>query len=95
MTLLQFKIKSGPLLLSPDMISDIKSLGLSMRAPGRELSIETLSELIGLVKRHVSLVVSELSDFQLAVLEIPSDRSWLPYPDQRDIASCRFRDVDG
>ena len=77
------------------MISDIKSLGLSMRAPGRELSIETLSELIGLVKRHVSLVVSELSDFQLAFLEIPSDRSWLPYPDQRDIASCRFRDVDG
>jgi len=27
-----------------------------MRAPGRELSIETLSELIGLVKRHLSLM---------------------------------------
>ena len=31
--------------------------------------METLSELIGLVKRHVSLGVSELSGFQLSVLE--------------------------
>jgi len=27
-----------------------------MKTPGRELSMETLSELIGLVRRHVSLV---------------------------------------
>jgi hypothetical protein len=40
-----------------------------MRAPGRELSLETLSELIGLFRRHVSLEVSELSGFQLPVLE--------------------------
>ena len=31
--------------------------------------METLSELIGLVKRHVSLVVSELNGFQPLVLE--------------------------
>jgi len=57
-SLLQVQIKSGPLLLSPDVISDIESLGVSMtrRAPGRELSMQNLSLLIGLVRRHVSLV---------------------------------------
>ena len=43
------------------MIRDIKNLGASVRAPGRELSIGTLSELIGLVRHHVSFFVSELS----------------------------------
>lgn len=41
-----------------------------MRAPGRELPMETLSELIGSVRRHVSPLVSELSGFiYLFVLE--------------------------
>jgi hypothetical protein len=34
-----------------------------VRGPGRELSMETLRELIGLVRRHVSLLVSELRGF--------------------------------
>ena len=40
-----------------------------MRAPGREPSMETLSELIRLVRRHVFLAVSELNGFQLPVIE--------------------------
>ena len=51
-------------------MSDIKCLGASTRDPGRELSMETLNELIGLVRCHVSLVVSELSGFQPPGLEI-------------------------
>ena len=50
------------------MIRDIKILGTSVRAPGRELSMETLSELIGLVRQHVSLFVSKLSGFLLSFL---------------------------
>jgi len=56
LTLLQVKIKTGPLLFIPDVIPDINSLGLTSRSPGQELSIEVLRDLIGLVKRHVSVV---------------------------------------
>jgi hypothetical protein len=56
LTLLQVQIKSAPLLLSPDVMSNVRSLGVSTRAPGRELSMDTLNELIGLVQCHVSLV---------------------------------------
>ena len=77
------------------MMLDIESLGTSTSAPDGELPLETLKELIGLVKRHVSLVVSELSRSQgLPHCDFRLDRSWLPYPDQHDITSCRFCDVD-
>lgn len=81
LTLLQVQIKSGLLLLSPDVTSDIKSLGVSMRTPGRELSMETLTELIGLVRRHVSLVVSELSVFNDPFLRRPIRQKLVPVSD--------------
>jgi hypothetical protein len=48
LTLLQVKIKTAPLLLSLDVMSDIRNLGVSTRAPGRELSMDSLRELIEL-----------------------------------------------
>jgi hypothetical protein len=57
-TLLQVKIKSGPLLLCQDLVTEIETLGVSTRVPNRALSMEVLRELIGLVRCHVSLVVS-------------------------------------
>jgi len=80
LTLLQVKIKTGPLLLIPNVIPDINSLGLISRSPGQELSIiEVMRDLIGLVKCHVTVVVSFIysSSFHLPELEVPKpDWSW-------------------
>ena len=67
--MLDVGITSGPLLLPPDKIWDVEILGVTSRVPGCGLSMESLGELIGLVRSHVSLVVSELSCVQLPVLE--------------------------
>ncbi|KAG1763890.1 hypothetical protein EV702DRAFT_1205343 [Suillus placidus] len=49
-------IKTAPLYLLPDVTLDIESLGSSTSDPEGEFALETLKELLGLVKHHVSLV---------------------------------------
>ena len=72
LTLLQVKIKTGPPLFIPDVISDINSLGLTSRSPGQELSIDVLRDLIRLVKRHVSVVVSLAYSSSFHLPEVPT-----------------------
>lgn len=65
--LLDRGITSGPLLLVPDKISEVEMLGINTRIPGFGLSMESLGELIGIIRNHVSLVVSEFNGFQLTL----------------------------
>ncbi|KAF8804939.1 hypothetical protein BYT27DRAFT_7258695 [Phlegmacium glaucopus] len=81
LTLLQVKIKSGPLLLSPDVMSDIKSLGVNMRMA--ELSMETLTEagcriLINMILlRVVSAMSTDETDMNI-IPEFPIAKTTFP-----------------
>jgi hypothetical protein len=57
-TLLQVGIKTGPLFLAPETRLSAEGLG-STEVDGKSLTMEVLKQMISLVRRHVSVVVSE------------------------------------
>lgn len=61
-TLIQIGIKTGPLFLVPGTRRLVEELG-SAEVDGKALTMEVLKQLISLVRRHVSVVVSECAQF--------------------------------
>ena len=59
-TLLQVGIRTGPLFLVPETRLSAEEVG-STEVDGKALTMEVLKQLIGLVRRHVSVVVREFS----------------------------------
>ena len=93
-TLLQVGIKTGPLFLVPETRLSAEELG-STEVGGKALTMEVLKQLIGLVRRHVSVVVCEFSQSLPFYSVTPStDRGWMPSAYQSHTAPCCINHVD-
>jgi hypothetical protein len=87
-TLLQVGIKTGPLFLVPETRLSAEELG-STEVGGKALTMEVLKQLIGLVRRHVSVVVCEFSQSLPFYSVTP-----LPSAYQSHTAPCCINHVD-
>jgi hypothetical protein len=93
-TLLQVGIKTGPLFLVQEKRTLAEELG-STEVSGKALTMDVLRQLIELVRRHVSVVVSSLmQSLSLYFVTAFTDRGGMPRVDQCHSSTCCINHVD-